>query len=272
MRPTPPSRGALPLIGSQVRYQLRLMVRTPLSTFTIAVIPLLLLVTLNAVMPADALAAMRGRGRYIDFLTPAMAAFAVVNAAYINVITSVVLARDSGILKRLRATPLPAWVHVGGRLVAAVVTSVVAGSLVVAVGVVFLGAHLGAGQIGYGLLLMLLSSACLGVIALAVSVVVPNPGSALPIAYGTVLPLGFISDVFFPATAAPHWLHEVAALFPLAAVAHTAEALFGLDAGAWPMTTREAVTVAAWTAAGVVVAVAAFRWEPGPLRTRARAG
>lgn len=271
MRPTPRRRSPVVLVAAQVHYQLRLLIRSPLSTFTIAVIPLLLLVTLNAVMPADALAALRGGGRYIDFLTPAMATFAVVNAAYINTITSVVLARDSGILKRLRATPLPAWTHVAGRLVAALATSTIAAGVVTAVGVLLLGAHLDAARLGYGVLLVVVASVCLTVLGLALSVVVPKPDSALPIAYGTVLPLCFTSDVFFPATSAPQWLHDVAALFPLAPIAHAAEAQFGGTAGGWPMTTGEVVTVVAWTVGGAILAIAAFRWEPGPLRTKGRA-
>lgn len=246
----------------QVRYQLRLLVRSPLSAFTIAVIPLLLLVTLNAVTPATALAVLGDR-RYIDFLTPAMAVFAVVNAAYINVITSAVLARDSGVLKRLRATPLPAWAHVQGRLVAAVVSSSLTAAVVVLVGVLALGAHVDADRLGEGLLLLLLAAVCLAVIALAVSTVVPSPDSALPFAYGSVLPLAFVSDVFFPAASSPRWLHDAAACFPVMPFAHAAESLFGASGHGWPMTTRGLLTVVLWTAGAAVVALWNFRWEPG---------
>jgi len=259
------SRNALLLSMTQARYQLRLLARSPLSTFTIVIIPLLLLVTLNAVMPADALAALRG-GRYVDFLTPAMATFALLNAAYINVITGVVLARDSGVLKRLRATPLPTSAQVAGRLVTAALTGALAAGVVVTVGVVLLDAHLDSSQLGWAVLLALLAGACLSVLGLAVSVIVPKPESALPIAYGTVLPLGFISDVFFPATAEPTWVHDLATFFPIAPIAHAAERMFDSNATGWPMTGSELASVLAWTAAGAVVAVAAFRWEPGPRR------
>lgn len=258
------SRNPMILAIAQVRYQLRLLTRSPLSTFTVIVIPLLLLVTLKAVMPADALAALRG-GRYVDFLTPAMATFAVLNAAYINVITGVVLARDTGVLKRLRGTPLPTWSHLAGRLVAAVITGTLAAAVVVAVGVVLLDADFAPRRLGWGLLLVTLACCCLSVLALAVSVVVPKPDSALPIAYGTVLPLGFISDVFFPATTAPGWLRHLAAFFPVAPLAHAAEALFGAKSTGWPMTGTGLAAVLAWTAVAAVIAATTFRSEPGPL-------
>lgn len=262
-------RNSLLVSIAQVRYQLRLLVRSPLSMFTIVVIPLLLLVTLSAVMPADALAALRG-ARYIDFLTPAMAVFALLNAAYINVITGVVLARESGVLKRLRATPLPTWAHLTGRLVTAAITGAFAAGIVVAVGVVVLDARFDAGQLGWGVLLAVLAGSCLAVLGLAVSAVVPKPESALPIAYGTVLPLCFISDVFFPATAGPGWVHDLATFFPVAPLAHAAESMFGSNAAGWPMTGGDLATVLAWTAAGAAVAVTAFRWGAGSHRLRRR--
>jgi hypothetical protein len=52
--------------------------------------------------------------RYADFRTPAMGVFALLNACYVNVITSVVIAREDGTLKRLHGTPLPLWIgHAG---------------------------------------------------------------------------------------------------------------------------------------------------------------
>ena len=46
---------------------------------------------------------------YAQWVTPAMCAFCLLNACYVTVITSVALAREEGMLKRLRGTPLPAW-------------------------------------------------------------------------------------------------------------------------------------------------------------------
>jgi hypothetical protein len=87
----------------QVRYQLMLLMRSPLGFFLSIVFPLLLLIFLNVVTPARPVDGLP----YAQWLTPAMCAFCLLNACYMTAITSMMLAREEGILKRLRGTPLP---------------------------------------------------------------------------------------------------------------------------------------------------------------------
>jgi hypothetical protein len=61
----------------------------------------------------------------------------------------------------------------------------------------------------------LLGAESLGIVTffllgVAVTTLVPKPDTALPVAYGTMLPLAFISDVFFSSAHAPRWLHDLA--------------------------------------------------------------
>src|ERR1019366_6402611 len=94
-----------PLLAlGQVRYQLLLLLRSPLGFFITLVIPLLLLISLNAITPPTA-AKVPGGLRYAQFLTPAISAFCLLNACYVTTVTSMVLAREQGILQRLRALP-----------------------------------------------------------------------------------------------------------------------------------------------------------------------
>jgi ABC-type multidrug transport system permease subunit len=58
------------------------------------------------------------------------------NACYVTTITGVVLAREQGILKRLRGTPLPAWTYLAGRAGAAAVTAITSTVIIIATGVV----------------------------------------------------------------------------------------------------------------------------------------
>ena len=116
-----------------------------------------------------------------------------------------------------------------------------------------------------------LGMVCFFLLGVAVTVVVPKTDTALPVAFGTMLPLAFISDVFFSSVHAPHWLHDVASAFPVAPVARAMEAAFN------PAT--HVVADAGLRAAGrarlerrprpLVIALA-FRWEPGSVRWRAR--
>ena len=105
------SRFGLLLAAGQVRYQLLLLMRSPMSTFTAVIIPFIVLMALFIANPGVATRHL-GHTSYADFLIPAMATFALLNACYVNTITSVVLAREEGVLKRLHGTPLPLWAYV----------------------------------------------------------------------------------------------------------------------------------------------------------------
>jgi ABC-type multidrug transport system permease subunit len=261
----PRKRPALALVLRQVHYQLLLVVRSPLATFTVVVIPLTLLVALDLVTPEMTLVALRGM-RIADFLTPAMATFAMLNACYVNVVTSVVLARESGILKRLHGTPLPFLAYIVGRIIAAMLLCAVSITVVVAVAALFFDVGITAERIG-GLAVSLgLGALCFSALGLAVSGLVTRPDASLPLAYGTILPLAFVSDVFFPSTSAPTWLRNVAAAFPLSPIAKPAEAAYAPGGGGWSMTALQVGVVLAWTFGALLLATAVFHWEPGRAR------
>ncbi|WIX98336.1 ABC transporter permease [Amycolatopsis mongoliensis] len=259
-------RASVLLALGQIRYQLLLLVRNPMGFFIALVIPLLLLVCLNLLTP-DAATAMPAGLHYAQFLAPAVAAFSLLNTCYVNTVTGVVLAREEGVLKRLRGTPLPTWCYLAGRLGSTFVTSAVAVAVIVTLAVTAFHVTVTARTIGY-----LAGVGCLGAVSffllgLAVVAVVPKSETALPVAYGTMLPLAFISDVFFSSAHAPQWLHDVASALPVAPVTRAMEAAFLPTAQSWPMPTSAMLTVGAWSLAAIVIIALTFRWEPGPIHS-----
>lgn len=263
------SRPAPLLALTQVRYQLLLLLRSPLGFFITAVIPVLLMVSLNVITPGAA-AHVPGGLRYAQFLTPAISAFCLLNACYVTTITSIVLAREEGILKRLRGTPLPAWSYLAGRSGSALVTALVSVGIIVATGVVFFHVTIVWQAMGYFAAAAGLGMVCFFLLGVAVTVAVPKSDTALPVAFGTMLPLAFISDVFFSSVHAPPWLHHVASVFPVAPVARAMEAAFNPATHSWPMPVSGLLVVLGWSLAAALVIALAFRWEPGSVRWRAR--
>jgi ABC-2 type transport system permease protein len=259
--------GQLLALG-QVRYQLLLLLRSPLGFFITLVVPLLLLISLSVVHPPTA-ASVPGGLRYAQFLTPAMSVFCLLNACYVTTITSMVLAREEGILKRLRGTPLPAWTYLGGRSGSALVTSLVSVGIIITTGVLFFHVTIAWRAMGYFAASAGLGMVCFFLLGAAFTTAVPKAETALPVAYGTVLPLAFISDVFFPSVHAPHWLDNFASAFPVAPVARAMEAAFKPATHAWPMPATGLLVVLGWSTAAAMVIALAFRWEPGPIRWHA---
>ena len=69
---------------------------------------------------------------------PAVRVFCLLNACYVTTVTSVVLAREEQILKRLRGTPPPAWTYLAGRSGTAFLTAANSAAIVITIGVAFL--------------------------------------------------------------------------------------------------------------------------------------
>jgi ABC-2 type transport system permease protein len=251
----------LSLLTAQVGYQLRLLVRSPMASFATLVIPLMVLLAVNLLYNGTRLSD-RGNILYAQFFTPAMVAFAVVNVCYMSVISSTTLARDGGILKRIRSTPLPAWIYMAGRLVAAGVVAACAATVVIAVGAGVYGFEIVWSAIPAVLATIGLAIFCFCALGLAVTVLVPAADSALPIAWGTILPLCFISDVFQPIDNAPGWLRAIASVFPLRPFADALETAFNPVVGSRTIQWGHLGVLAGWGLAAAVFAFVAFRWEP----------
>ena len=86
--------------------------------------------------------------------------------------------------------------------------------------------------------------------------------AAQPVTQGIMLPLYFISGVFVAVSTLPRWIVDVAAIFPvrhLAAALLTAYNPHTHGSGLAPI---DLLIVAAWGAAGLVVALRRFTWSP----------
>jgi ABC-2 type transport system ATP-binding protein len=140
-------------------------------------------------------------------------------------IASMVLAREEGILKRLRGAPLPAWTYLAGRFGSGLVTSLISVGVIIATAVVFFHVTIVWRAVSYFAAAADLGMACFFLLGVAVTTALPKSDTALPVAYGTVLPLAFISDVFFPSVHAPRWLYDAAGCGPGTAAAGPAHAV-----------------------------------------------
>jgi ABC-2 type transport system permease protein len=250
------------LLGRQVGYQLKLLVRSPMAAFATVVIPLMVLLAVNLLYSGTHLDS-RGGIAYAQFFTPAMVAFAVVNACYMNVISSTTLARDQGILKRIRSTPLPPWVYMAGRIISSGLVATVGAVVVIAVGAGVYHFQLIWSGVPASLLTLAVAMFCFCSLGLAVTVLVPSADSAVPIAWGTMLLLCFISDVFQPIDNAPHWLRTIASAFPLRPFADDLESAFNPATGSGAIHPAHLEVMAMWGLAAAAIALLAFRWEPG---------
>jgi ABC-2 type transport system permease protein len=251
------------LLLLQVRFTNKAFWRNPASAFFTFAFPLMFLVIFTSLLGTGRLEVAPGIFIEQDrYYVAAMGTFAVISATYTNLAISITFSRDAGILKRTRGTPLPAWVYLTGRVVHAVLISLLLVIITAAFGVVFYGAGIPTGSaLGEYLVTVIVGAMAFSALGLATTAFVPNADAAPAIVNAIILPLLFLSGIFIPLQeSSPQWMKTVGDLFP---VKHFAEATMGSFYGApLPFQWSDVGVVAAWGVAGLLLATRYFSWEP----------
>ena len=199
------------MVAGQVRYQLTLMLRTPRTLMAGLILPgALLALQLGRVQHL-------GQGAAADVLAARVAGLVVLGAmsvAYLSHASSLVVAREDGVLRRWRATPLPSWGYFAGRIIATVLLADAAALILVLVGVAMAGLHLTAGAIGGLLLAGSLGALALAAAGTAVTPLLTSAQGANPLLTLTYLPLIIFSGGFGGLSGLPHWLNTLMSYLP----------------------------------------------------------
>ena len=246
----------------QVQWENRSFWRNPAAAFFTFLLPLLFLVLFNALFGDSELEI---DGRQLDgstFYVPGIAALSVVSACYTNVGMMVTIARDLGVLKRMRGTPLPPWAYIFGRLGQALLVSVLMVVIVTVVGAVAYGTQLPESTLPGFLVTLLVGSLAFCALGLALTAVIPNADAAPAVTNATILPLLFVSNVFVPLQDPPEWLAIVGDIFPVKHFAAALQTAFHPDTTGAGFEWGHLAVIAAWGVAGAVLAVRFFSWEP----------
>jgi ABC-2 type transport system permease protein len=226
--------------------------------FTFA-FPLILIVLFNALNGNAKVTNLGQDIRFAQFYTPAIAIFSLVSACYTTLVMGLANARDQGLLKRVRSTPLPMSIYLGSWVVSAIATGVCAVVLLFVVAVPAFDVHIYASKLPEAIVSLLLGALCLSALGVAVASLVKNADQAQPVVQLTFLPLSFISGIWFPLDGAPDWLVSVAHIFPLSHLVQSFSAAF-TPGGGWEP--GHLAVLALWTGGALFVAVRRFRWEP----------
>ncbi|SDO35847.1 ABC-2 type transport system permease protein [Nakamurella panacisegetis] len=245
---------------SQARYVNKAFWRNPARVFFTFAFPLMLLVIFTSLLGNGTVLVGSSAVKESTYYVAAMAAFAVIQACYSNIASSVTAQRDAGILKRIDGSPLPKGPFMGSRILHSVVVAVMLVLLTAAFGRAFYSSHIPTGTAIVEFLVMLvIGSASFCALGLAITAVIPNADASAPVVFGTVLPLCFVSGIFIPfGNSAPNWILWVGRIFP---IKHFANGVMAGFLGT-PFDWWDVLVVALWGAAGVLFAVRRFSWEP----------
>lgn len=255
------------LVWGQIRYQNKIFWRTPVAAFFTLVFPLMFLLVFTVIFGNDEIPDLGVTTA--QFYAPALAVFGAVSASYTNLAIGTAIARDLGILKRIRGTPLPPWVYLAGRIGSAAYLAAIAAVIMLGVGILVFGVEVYPETLPSLVVTFAVGVACWSALGMLAAAVSPSGDSAPAVTNATLLPLAFISDVFIPpGPNTPVWLDTVGNIFPLKPFvtafqdAFTPQVAATTDSWLGHMHWAELGVMVAWGVAGILLTLRLFRWEP----------
>ncbi len=250
------------LILHQTRYDLLTFARNRQARFFTVLLPLMFLVIFVSVFGNQLVGPEHIKAS--TYYVPGIAALAVLTASFSQLVIAITAQRELGVLKRRRATPAPASVIIAGRALTSLVVSVAVTAVVIAIGSLAYGVHLVAGGLGTLALSVAVGALVFACLGYAVSSAIGSADAAQPGVLALTLPLSFISGVYIPSVSLPTALHHIAQAFPLQ---HLVAALGrGFLPGTHGIAWGDLAILAAWGAAGLIVALTRFRWTPAAIK------
>ena len=259
LAPDPGSGGprrSLALLAWQVRYEQRAFWRNRRRALASFAFPLMFLIIFGAITQGGKVSS-DGNISYIDFYVPGIIAYAVMVIGFTSTAMSIALLRAEGVLKRMRTTPMPWALYLGGIVLSTVITIAVACLLLLAIGVLFYKATVHGAAVPGLIVTVAVGTICFTSLGIAVSRFIPKPDSGMPVLMLIVLPLSFVSNVFFPIYK-PQALVEIGKFFPLRPIAEGLAPAFKQSQGSG-FVGHALLTTAIWAVVGCWLMVRTMR-------------
>jgi ABC-2 type transport system permease protein len=237
-------------LTAQLRYHMLLLARTPRAVFAGVLLPVVLLV-------------LRG-GSGSDHAQVAVVAgligLAVISTAYLTHAAGLVAARESGVLRRWRATPLPPAYFVFARMTATVVMAVASAAGMTVAAIAYDGVRPDAAALGQLAAVVVVGALTWTALGTAATAIVPTAESAQPLLALTCYPVLLLSGGFGTAGGVSGgWLSDVLSRLPAVPLIDAAQRALTGSAG---FPSGDYLTLAAWASVGVLAALLRFRWQP----------
>jgi ABC-2 type transport system permease protein len=244
------------LFGHELRGQLLLYTRSKELAFFTFLLPLILFVLLGSTYGEDTINGDRGA----DFLEAGMLGYGLVSTAFAGLAIFMVIRRESGILKRVRATPLPASTYLAAVLGATLIAFAVNVACLLVIGRGLFSVPFPERWLSL-VLTLFLGAVAFAALGLGLTALIRSAEGASATVNAVYLPMAFISGAFFSPHSFPEFLRAIGAVLPLTYFIRLTRDVMLHGQQIWDRPGDVAV-IAAWGGIGAIVALWRFRWEP----------
>lgn len=244
------------LLLHEIRSQQLLFWRNYEAAFFTFALPIIFLVLLGAVYGDSEIDGIRGS----TFLLAGMIGYGIAATTFAGLGITLVIRRESGVLKRVRGTPIPPLVHLSG----------VIASMLIVVGVNVL-AQLLIGHYGFDAtwpssafsfaIEILIGAAVFAAMGIAITGLVRSAEGSSAVINAIYLPMAFLSGAFFSTTSMPAFLQAIADVLPLTYLLRMLRDSF-VEGDTIADHGTDIAVLLLWGAASLALALRTFRWEP----------
>ena len=193
-------------------------------------------------------------------LLAGMLGYGCANTAFAGLAIQLVVRRELGILKRLRATPLSATTYITAMLASTLIVF-----LLQAIGLFVLGRILYGTPFPHALgslvLALVIGAAVFAALGVATASLIRSAEGSSAVVNFILLPTAFLTGSFGPTHRYPSFLRAIGDVLPLKYFIDIVNSVYLRSHSIWTKPGALGV-LAAWGATGLVVAALKFRWEP----------
>ena len=175
------------LVLHQARFDLLAFIRNQQARFFTLALPVIFLVIFVSVFGNNTVGPNHVKAS--TYYVPGLAALGVIAGSFVNLVISITAQRESGVLKRRRSTPVPAWALIAGRALTAIVVALSVMTVLLLIGRFAYGVHLPSRTLPAVVLTAVLGAVTFCCLGYALSTAIHSADAAQPMVQAIMLPL-----------------------------------------------------------------------------------
>jgi ABC-2 type transport system permease protein len=243
----------------ELRTEQRLFWRNREAAFFTFFLPVILFVIFCAVY-GDTHIKEEGNIRGASFLEAGMIGYGLAATCFAGLGITLVIRRESGILKRIRSTPLTAPTYIVAVLTSTFFVILLQSIVIIAIGRLLFSVAVPVRWISL-VAVLLLGAACFAAMGVGITGLIRSAEGSSAVINAIFLPVAIVSGTFFSPKSYPEFLHVIAVILPLTHFTELVRDVMLHGKHVWSDTTALTVVIV-WGAAGLVGAIRGFRWQP----------